>query len=67
MRENQTVSGGYALLLTLRIFVGLGLGTSFPATTVLMSAWVPPKERSEIGSFVFGGSQVRIAVITIIL
>ncbi|XP_055299421.1 sialin-like [Sitodiplosis mosellana] len=54
--------GGYAPLLTLRIFIGFGLGTSFPAINVLLACWIPQKERSEIGSFVFGGSMIGIAL-----
>lgn len=38
--------------------MGLGEGTTFPALSVLLASWVPEKERSKIGSFVFGGGQV---------
>lgn len=32
------VSGGYVVLIIVRIFLGLGLGTTFPAVTVLIAA-----------------------------
>lgn len=38
--------------------MGLGEGTTFPALSVLLASWVPEKERSKLGSFVFGGGQV---------
>lgn len=40
--------------------MGLGEGTTFPAVSVLLSAWIPEKERSKLGSLVFGGGQVCI-------
>lgn len=45
-------------LIGLRILMGLGEGTTFPALSVLLASWVPEKERSKLGSFVFGGGQV---------
>lgn len=45
-------------MIILRILMGLGEGTTFPALSVLLASWVPEKERSKLGSFVFGGGQV---------
>lgn len=45
-------------MIILRILMGLGEGTTFPALSVLLASWVPVNERSKIGSFVFGGGQV---------
>lgn len=42
----------------LKTFQGLGEGTTFPALSALLATWVPLKERSKLGSFVFGGGQV---------
>lgn len=36
----------------------MGEGTTFPALSVLLASWVPVKERSKLGSFVFGGGQI---------
>lgn len=51
--------GGATALIILRILMGLGEGTTFPALSVLLASWVPVNERSKVGSFVFGGGQVR--------
>lgn len=37
---------------------GLGEGTTFPALSALLAAWIPLSERSKVGSLVFGGGQV---------
>lgn len=47
------------LLVALLIVMGLAGGTTLPSLTVLIAAWVPEKERSKLGGFVLGGSQVR--------
>lgn len=39
--------------------MGLAGGTTLPAITVLLSAWVPEKERGKLGGFVLGGTQVK--------
>ncbi|CRK93649.1 CLUMA_CG007178, isoform A [Clunio marinus] len=58
--------GGATGLFILRVFEGLGEGTTFPALSVLLSSWIPLKERSKLGSFVFGGGQVGTIVGTIL-
>lgn len=50
--------GDWKALIVLRILMGLGEGTTFPALSVLLASWVPEKERSKLGSFVFGGGQI---------
>lgn len=47
------------LLVALLITMGLSGGTTLPSLTVLIAAWVPERERSKLGGFVLGGSQVR--------
>lgn len=51
-------SGGAPWLIVLRFLEGLGEGTTFPALSALLATWIPLKERSKLGSFVFGGGQV---------
>uniref|UniRef100_A0A336K4P4 CSON011178 protein n=1 Tax=Culicoides sonorensis TaxID=179676 RepID=A0A336K4P4_CULSO len=51
-------TGGANLLIGLRFLEGLGEGTTFPALSALLAAWIPLTERSKIGSLVFGGGQV---------
>ncbi|XP_031626509.1 putative inorganic phosphate cotransporter [Contarinia nasturtii] len=50
--------GGLWALIVLRIMVGVGGGTTYPALSVMLAAWVPEKERGKIGTFVFGGGQI---------
>lgn len=42
----------------MRLLEGLGEGTTFPALSALLATWVPLKERSKLGSLVFGGGQI---------
>ncbi|KAL5279702.1 hypothetical protein ACFFRR_003980 [Megaselia abdita] len=51
-------TGGAGGLIAVRILMGLGEGTTFPALSALLSSWVPAKERSKLGSLVMGGGQV---------
>lgn len=57
--------GGPYTLIALRFLEGLGEGTTFPALSALLAAWIPLTERSKIGSLVFGGGQVGTIVGTL--
>ena len=50
--------GGANALIALRILMGLGEGTTFPALNAMLAQWTPPEERSKIGSLVFAGAQL---------
>ncbi|XP_063991278.1 putative inorganic phosphate cotransporter isoform X1 [Diachasmimorpha longicaudata] len=50
--------GGSTALIVLRILMGMGEGTTFPALNAMLSQWTPPEERSKIGSMVFAGAQL---------
>ena len=50
--------GGAYALIALRVLMGLGEGTTFPALSALLASWIPLTERSKLGSLVFGGGQV---------
>lgn len=45
-------------LIVLRVLMGLGEGTTFPALNAMLAQWTPPEERSLIGSIVFAGAQL---------
>ncbi|KAL6261910.1 hypothetical protein P5V15_006993 [Pogonomyrmex californicus] len=45
-------------LIVLRILMGFGEGTTFPALNAMLAQWTPPEERSIIGSLVFAGAQL---------
>ncbi|XP_016964204.1 putative inorganic phosphate cotransporter [Drosophila biarmipes] len=45
-------------LIVTRVLMGLGEGTTFPALSVLLAAWVPANERGKLGALVLGGGQV---------
>ncbi|EZA49274.1 Putative inorganic phosphate cotransporter [Ooceraea biroi] len=49
-------------LIVLRILMGLGEGTTFPALNAMLAQWTPPEERSVIGSMVFAGAQLGTVV-----
>jgi MFS family permease len=51
-------AGGAPVLIALRVLEGLGEGTTFPALSALLAMWIPLKERSKLGAFVFGGAQI---------
>ncbi|CAD6999510.1 unnamed protein product [Ceratitis capitata] len=52
------INGGATWLIIVRILMGIGEGTTFPALSVLLAQWVPVKERGKLGALVLGGGQV---------
>lgn len=52
------IKGGSDWLIVTRVLMGLGEGTTFPALSVLLAAWVPANERGKLGALVLGGGQV---------
>ncbi|XP_008215710.1 putative inorganic phosphate cotransporter isoform X1 [Nasonia vitripennis] len=50
--------GDATALIVLRVLMGLGEGTTFPALNAMLAQWTPPEERSKIGSLVFAGAQL---------
>lgn len=50
--------GDSTALIALRVLMGLGEGTTFPALNALLAQWTPPEERAKIGSLVFAGAQL---------
>lgn len=54
--------GGATALIIVRVLMGLGEGTTFPALNAMVSKWAPPSERSKIGSLVFAGAQIGTVV-----
>lgn len=50
--------GEATALIILRVLMGLGEGTTFPALNAMLAQWTPPEERSKIGSMVFAGAQL---------
>ncbi|KAJ8682771.1 hypothetical protein QAD02_018563 [Eretmocerus hayati] len=58
--------GDAKALIVLRVLMGLGEGTTFPALNALLAQWTPPEERSRIGSLVFAGAQLGTVFSTMI-
>ncbi|KAH8328115.1 hypothetical protein KR067_004136 [Drosophila pandora] len=50
--------GAAPALIALRVLMGVGEGTTFPALSVLLSAWAPATERGKLGALVMGGCQM---------
>ena len=48
--------GGSTALIFLRIVMGLGEGTTYPALCALLAHWIPVDERSKAGSLAFSGA-----------
>lgn len=56
-----TAGDAYALI-AVRVIIGSFQGGMFPAVSTIISAWVPTRERSLLGSFVFCGFPVRLLI-----
>ncbi|XP_055301823.1 sialin-like [Sitodiplosis mosellana] len=50
--------GGIMALILLRALMGTANGSMFPALSVLLSAWVPEKERGKLATFVMAGGEI---------
>lgn len=50
--------GDSTALIILRILMGIGEGTTYPAINVLLAKWTPPEERSRTASFVYAGALI---------
>ncbi|XP_071443502.1 sialin-like isoform X2 [Hetaerina americana] len=50
--------GGSSTLIAVRILEGLGEGVTYPAMNYMLANWVPPNERSILGTLVYSGSQI---------
>uniref|UniRef100_A0A914UMH7 Sialin n=1 Tax=Plectus sambesii TaxID=2011161 RepID=A0A914UMH7_9BILA len=47
----------YALLIALRVIIGLGEAVAFPSMHSLWARWAPPLERSKLAGFSYAGCQ----------
>nr|CAH7726652.1 unnamed protein product [Callosobruchus chinensis] len=54
--------GDWKALVLLRVVVGLGEGTTYPALNALLAKWVPLGERAKLGTLVYAGSQIGTIV-----
>ncbi|XP_055382752.1 putative inorganic phosphate cotransporter isoform X2 [Condylostylus longicornis] len=52
------IEGGSGALIAVRVLMGLGEGTTFPALSALLSQWTPLGERAKLGALVLGGGQI---------
>ncbi|CAG9863086.1 unnamed protein product [Phyllotreta striolata] len=57
-----STNGNWKVLVAVRVLVGLGEGTTYPALNALLAKWVPLSERAKIGTLVYAGSQVGTIV-----
>ncbi|KAK3853809.1 hypothetical protein Pcinc_039667 [Petrolisthes cinctipes] len=44
------------LFIVLRVLEGLAQGSLYPASSFILTAWIPPKELTSYGAYVFSGS-----------
>lgn len=49
--------GGAPWLIVIRFIQGLGEGPIVPCTHAMLAKWIPPNERSRVGSIVYSGAQ----------
>ncbi|XP_050096909.1 putative inorganic phosphate cotransporter isoform X1 [Anopheles aquasalis] len=50
-------NGGAGWLIAVRFIQGLGEGPIVPCTHAMLAKWIPPNERSRVGSIVYSGAQ----------
>ncbi|XP_066246488.1 putative inorganic phosphate cotransporter [Euwallacea similis] len=53
---------GLGWLLAVRFIQGLGEGPIVPCSHALLAKWIPPNERSRMGSFVYAGAQLGTVI-----
>ncbi|XP_078310380.1 putative transporter slc-17.2 [Crassostrea virginica] len=53
----------YIFLMVIRIILGIGSGTVFPAMHTMWGKWAPPLERSKLTAFTYAGAQAGIVMI----
>lgn len=58
-------AGAYGLLV-LRFLEGLGEGSVYPALSVLLTAWIPLKERNRVGPFVLGAAIIGTIITNLV-
>lgn len=66
LEKNKIILGGIVALILLRALMGIANGSLFPALSVLLSAWVPEKERGKLATFVMAGGEVCNKIIFIL-
>lgn len=57
-----TDKGGFASLYLWRVLIGAGEGVTFPGLSVLVSNWIPLRERGRLGAMIFGGGQIGTVI-----
>ena len=50
--------GGSIALIVMRILMGLCGGTTYPALSVMLAAWVPERERGKLGFYLLKSSVI---------
>lgn len=53
---------GVGWLVANRVLMGLGEGVTFPSMHAMIAKWIPPKERSKLGSLIWAGAQAGTVV-----
>ncbi|CAB3371453.1 Hypothetical predicted protein [Cloeon dipterum] len=54
--------GGPGWFIAVRVLMGLGEGTTFPALNTLLAQWIPVEERGFWGTMVFAGTQIGTVI-----
>lgn len=58
----SSATNNAALLIAVRVLLGISEGATFPSTHALLSTWAPPKERSTLSTIIYAGSQAGTVV-----